>query len=996
MLLKILASFAVALAAVWTVVSPTSAPTLDPGRAPTQDELWPGSDGWADAVLDTLTLEEKVGQLFVAGTSAPVEGRAGQAWDALVARVARGEVGGVVFSTGDAAEQAEAIRELQSRAPIPLLISQDIETGVGMRLSGATSFPSAMALGAARSVELAYLQGRATAAEARAIGVHVGYAPVADVNVNPDNPVINVRSYGADAASVGALVTATLRGLQDGGVIATAKHFPGHGDTSADTHTRLATIGADRARLDAVELAPFREAVEAGVMSVMTGHLAVPAFEDPAPGGAPRPATLSPPIVTGVLRDELGFDGLVVTDGLGMAAVRAEGSAGEVAVLALEAGADQLLLSTDADGAARDVAAAVRAGRLTEGRIDASARRVLRAKAWAGLDDPERRTARVSALDAPSDALRSRSASLGRHIARRAVTVVPRVRGAVPWVGPGAPSRVLTVVLDDGFDLSTGLPLTEAIASYIPDQGAALSRRLGLGDPDEAYALALESLPDVDVVLLAAFRRARSGQDELALPARHAAFARQAIASGTPVVLAAFGTPYVGSSLTGADAFVTAYGDGPAEQRAVADALFGRSAITGHLPVPIPGIGGLGDGLQARQQLPRPGTALDAGLAADTDDRIDAAVRDGLSERAYPGAAVAIGRGGVLVRLKGYGSLTYGGKSATADTPYDLASLTKVVGTTAVLMQLVEQGLVDLDAPVNDYVPAFRPSQGGERVTVRHLLSHTAGQRPWYPFYAEGLLDRRSALDFIHRDTLRSRPGSRTRYSDFDMIVLGEVIEAVTDRSLDLAFDDLVFGPLGMEHTGFRGVDVVDPFAAPTEQDRTWRRRTLQGEVHDEAASVLGGVAGHAGLFSTASDLSTFGFALANRGQANGARLFSARTIDRFSERDRRGSRFGLGWMVPSTDGGYSSSGSHFGPRSFGHTGFTGTSIWVDPDQEMFVVLLTNRVHPTRRGSKIGPVRAAVADAVAGAVEAPLDAPWRGLGFGDVPPDLPALPPLAR
>jgi CubicO group peptidase (beta-lactamase class C family) len=313
-------------------------------------------------------------------------------------------------------------------------------------------------------------------------------------------------------------------------------------------------------------------------------------------------------------------------------------------------------------------------------------------------------------------------------------------------------------------------------------------------------------------------------------------------------------------------------------------------------------------------------------------------------------------------------------------------------------MKLVEQNQVDLDAPVREYVRSFHPL-GGDRITIRQLLSHSAGQRAWYPFYAQGILDRENALRFIHTDTLRYRPGAKSLYSDFDMIVLGEVIEAVTREPLDKALRHLVFEPLGLQHTGFRRPGAIDRLAAPTEVDNTWRQRVLQGEVHDEAASVLGGVAGHAGLFSTATDMSTVGFMLANRGQAYGTRLLSIRTLDEFTERVRLQSTYpvGLGWMVrPARSTEYSSSGSHFGPRSFGHTGFTGTSIWVDPDQEMFVVLLSNRVHPTRNNNRIGPVRAALADAVATSIASPVEAPWRALGFGEIPDDLPTIPPPAR
>ena len=437
---------------------------------------------------------------------------------------------------------------------------------------------------------------------------------------------------------------------------------------------------------------------------------------------------------------------------------------------------------------------------------------------------------------------------------------------------------------------------------------------------------------------------------------------------------------------------MAAWGADEAAQRAAAAALAGQVHVQGRLPLSVAGLYGSGDGATLRQQRLRPGAPEEAGLDAEVGERVDRVVSSAVHGGAFPGAAVAVGRDGVLVRLRGYGRLTPGGAEATAETPYDLASLTKVVGTTAAVMRLVEAGEVDLDARVSRYLPAFRP-EGGAGVTVRQLLTHSAGQRPFYPFYARGILDRRAALDFVYTDTLRYRPGSKSVYSDFDMIVLGEVIEAVTGEPLDRHLRETVFAPLGMDATGFRRPGAVDRAAAPTERDRVWRGRTLQGEVHDEAASVMGGVAGHAGLFSTAEDLATFGFLLASGGEANGARLFRRTTLDAFTERAPVRGRYpmGLGWMVRPTGRGYSSSGSLFGPRSFGHTGFTGTSIWVDPDQDLFVVLLTNRVHPTRRNGGIRDARADLADAVAGAVAAPPGEAATAWGFGPVPSDLPRV-----
>jgi CubicO group peptidase (beta-lactamase class C family) len=457
-------------------------------------------------------------------------------------------------------------------------------------------------------------------------------------------------------------------------------------------------------------------------------------------------------------------------------------------------------------------------------------------------------------------------------------------------------------------------------------------------------------------------------------------------------VLLAIGNPNNPLGIPEPAAFLAAYGDATPSQRAAAEALFGQIDVGGRLPVSVPGRYAFGEGIQLRQQALRTGTPEEAGLAPDAVARIDAVMDRAIRDRAFPGAAVAVGRGGVLVRLRGYGHLTYAGlDDVTADTPYDLASVTKVVATTSAAMRLVEEGRLDLDAPVARYVPAFGQN-GKSGVTVRQLLTHEAGQRAFHPFHTDSPTpDRRAILDFIYADALQYTPGARTVYSDFDMIVLGEVIEAITGMPLDRYAQATLFAPLGMTATGYRPVGRTDPHAAPTENDAGFRGRTLQGEVHDEAAWLMGGVSGHAGLFSTASDLSRFAHVLASGGEGYGVRLFQPGTLAEFTRRVTARGRYpmALGWMAwRAPDEGESSAGRLFGARSFGHTGFTGTSIWIDPESELFVVLLSNRVHPTRRNTRIGRVRPALADAAAGAIRTDPGFPERLLDFGTPPEDL--------
>ena len=457
------------------------------------------------------------------------------------------------------------------------------------------------------------------------------------------------------------------------------------------------------------------------------------------------------------------------------------------------------------------------------------------------------------------------------------------------------------------------------------------------------------------------------------------------------MVLIAFGNPYIPLGLPESAAFISAYGPSKTVQLAVADALFGRAPITGRLPITIPERYAYGDGVSVTQQTLRRDAPEAVGFSPEVGEEIDAAIEHAIDQRVFPGATVAVGRHGALIHLAGYGHHTYSRhKPATPSARYDLASLTKVVATTAVAMKLYEEGRLDLDAPVSRYLPDFEP-RGASPVTVRQLLAHQAGQRAFYPFYRDASLSSLEAIRrFIYTDTLQYAPGTDTRYSDFDMIVLGDVIEAVTKEPLDRYVEERLFAPLGMKRTGFIPVGVPDTNAVPTEYDATFRKRLIHGEVHDEAAWLLGGVAGHAGLFSTAEDLSRFAFVLLNDGEGYGSRHFKPETIELFTRRVTTPGAYpaALGWASwrPPEEG-PSSGGRLLSPRAFGHTGFTGTSIWLDPEKDIFIILLTNRVHPSRDSSAMGAVRSALADVVAGALQTSADTPF-SIPFGLPPDDL--------
>ncbi len=825
-----------------------------------------------------------------------------------------------------------------------------------------------MAIGATRSLDAARFAGELTARECRALGIHWALGPVADVNNNPDNPVINARSFGEDPELVARMVEAWIAGARAGGVLTTVKHFPGHGDTAIDSHLALPVIGGDRARLEAVELRPFRAAIAAGVDAVMLGHLLVPAL-DPSGG----PASLSPAIATGVLREELGFQGLAVTDAMDMKGVGGEWLGG-AAVRAVLAGADAVLVPADPRVAVQSLARAVEEGQIEEARLDRSVRRILAAKARLGLDRERRVNADAGrrAVGRPEDEERATA------IARQAVTVV-RNRGGVLPLRAEARLRVLHLVLASDWAGPSlgGIPAEELAARDV----AVETRRLGPQISEAAADDVVRAAAGVSHVVVSTYVAAISGKGSVAMDPSHARLVERLSAGAAPLIAVSFGSPYVLVQFPSVPVYLCAYGANESSQRAAIAALFGEFAVAGKLPVTIPGLARFGDGIEIlrRAQTLVAASPEAGGFRPGALDEVGRLLDDFVARGAFPGGVVAVGRLGQLAYLRPFGHLTYepGSPAATTDTLYDLASLTKVVATTTMAMILAGEGKLSLDEPVADFLPRFRGA-GKERVTVRHLLTHSSGIDWWAPLYKD-IQGPRAYRERIEAMDLVTPPGSAEKYSDLGVILLGEILERVSGQSLEDFEQRRLFAPLGMNDTLYRPLASRPQTLArlaPTEND-SWRGRVLRGEVHDENAFALGGIAPHAGLFSTAPDLARFAQMLLWGGVYDQRRIVSRSLVEAFTRRAGvvPGSSRALGWDTKSAAG--SSAGTLFSAASFGHTGFTGTSIWIDPDRQLFVILLTNRVYPTRENNLIREARPAVADAVVRALAEPGATPGR-------------------
>jgi beta-N-acetylhexosaminidase len=911
-----------------------------------------GESTWVDSVLHRLTLEEKVAQLVCVWTPGSYFPESSEGWRELERLTVERKLGGFVFSIGDVYSFAVEINKLQRMSDVPLLIASDFEYGTGMRVHSATTFPRAMAVGATRNPHYAYEIGKITALEGRALGVEQNYAPTVDVNNNPRNPVINTRSFGDNVELVSEMGAEFVKGTQDGGMIATIKHFPGHGDTDVDTHLGLMTLNYGRDRYDKVEFPPFEAAIKVGAKSVMVGHIAVPAYDT----AAGIPASVSPHLIEGVLDHYLKFNGLVVTDALAMKGVSEKYHSGEASVLAIKAGADIVLMPPDPDVAIDAIIAAVKRGEISEERIDASVRKLLAMKQWAGLDRN-----RFVDVDKISQIVHTRSHELlAEEIARNAVTVLGNEKHLLPLPKVGT-QKILDLVVSEDEDPATG----RAFHGLLRDRYGSLDFvQVDSRSDSSEYASALEHARSADLILCQLHFYTRSGQRTGFIPDDQAKFLTKVTGLGKPVVAISFGNPYVAMEFPRTDAYVCAYSDARVMQQAVAEVLFAEEPARGKLPVTIPGVYKYGDGVEYPKQTLRSGLPEEAGFDSEELQKVDSVVDSAIADSAFPGAVLLVAKDGIIVHDKAYGSYDYGiySKRVDVNTMYDLASVTKVIATTSSVMRLVDEGKIKLTDPVIKYIPPFG-QKGKEKITLYNLMVHNSGLPAWRRFY-DFCSTPQCLLDSLYATPLIYKTGDSTIYSDLGLITMGKVIEQVSHTTLDRYVDSVFFQPLGMTSTMYNPPQRLWNHIAPTEVDTFWRKtgQAVLGTVHDENASVLGGVSGHAGLFSTASDLAIMMQMLLNGGTYGGNRYLNAETIKEFTTRQSEESTRGIGWDLKSPR--HSWAGTLLSDRTFLHTGFTGTSVAADPERDLIIIFLTNRVNPTRDNLKILAVRPKVHDAI--------------------------------
>lgn len=915
-----------------------------------------------DDILDNMSTREKIGQMVFVLARGQFQPDDTDQMRRLEGQIKQYGIGGVIFSAGDVYGQAILTNKLQASSKIPLWITQDMEFGAAMRISGTTRFTPAMGVAATGSTHYDYLKGKITALESRAVGVNQIYAPVLDVNNNPNNPVINTRSYSEDPQIVGLFADAFIRGVQEHGVMATGKHFPGHGDTNVDSHLALPVIAHGYDQLSSMELIPFRSAIRSGIGSIMSAHIAFPQL-----GTEPtRPGTLDPNILTGILRDSLQFQGLIVTDALEMNGIRLHYSPDEAAVMAINAGADMLLMPEDVITTIDSAEKAVNDGRIPIEKIDNAVRRILKAKMEYGLF----RSKPVDIENLSSVINTKEYRMISAEIARSSITILKNDNEIVPIQSSRFPKITLITIADDRTG-TTGSSFAMAIRKYHPN---VTFHNYDLRSSEADINRMIASARSSDLIILGSFIYVQTS-NRIEFTNAQKRFINQITSFRKPVVLTSFGNPYVVEEVKSANVHLLAWAAFQEQVDAAADALFGASDVNGTLPVTIPGLYKRGDGFQIQKSIPRNDIPEVAGMDSNVLESIDYVMNEAIRNNIFPGGVVGILKDGIVTYEKSFGYHDYTKKTRTGVGDYfDLASISKVMGTTLGLMKLVDEGRIKLDDKVSVYFKEFN-TESKKDITIYQLMTHVSGL-PAFRVYIDKIKTRDKLIDAILNEPLINEPGEVYVYSDLGLIITALIIEKVTRQSLDVYLDRNFYTPMGMNATTYnpktRGRWYTDRIL-PTENDTIYRHKLIQGEVHDERAYYLDGVAGHAGLFSNVADLAKFSHLIMNGGTYGGKRYIKESTIQQFTERQGPHNLRGIGFDMKSLEG-FSSAGSLASIHTFGHTGFTGTSFWIDPDMHTTVIILTNRTYPFRGSAAgIAGIRATIADIVHKSIKKDLD-----------------------
>ena len=960
------------------------------------DSIYSSDNSWADSIMSGMNQDQRIAQLFMV---AAYSNKASTDEKSILNLIENYKIGGLIFFQGSPEEQARLTNLYQSKSDLPLWIGMDAEYGLGARLKQTLKFPQQITMGAVQDNNLLYQLGREMAVECRRMGIHVNFAPVLDVNSNPKNPVINSRSYGEGKLNVAEKGTAFAAGLQSGGVIAVGKHFPGHGDTDTDSHHDLPVVDHSRESLEALELYPFRKSVEAGIGGIMVAHLNVPALDKKA-----KAATLSYPIVTGLLKNDLGFKGLIFTDALNMQGVRKFYKPGEVDAKAAIAGNDVLLFSEDVPKAIHEIKEAIASGQLTQADINKSCLKILKAKQWLGLNHykPLSSDRLWSGLNTQQGLI------LRRMLIENAMTVVKNENELLPL------QRLDTLRIAS---VAMGAKKRNHFQEYMGRYTEIDYYQIDKNASQKQYNTLLKNLESYNLIIVSKHDSNLRASRKFGVTDQTVSFVNS-LAKRKKVVFDLFASPYAlgfYKKLNKLTATIVSYEDNVEAQKASAQIIFGGIGAKGRLPVSVNKNIPEGTGLDTEKNRLGYAYPEQTGFDGKQFEKVDSIVKDAIEKKATPGCQIMVAHKGRIIHEKAYGYHTYDKKVKvkTSDL-YDLASVTKIAASLPVLMQLVDEGRIDIDGQLGDYMKSARGTNK-DTLVLKKILAHEARLLPWKPFHREAVDTTRLRKDLFSRDSSKLyrikvgnhlyinknykfrkkffknkasneyptqiaenlfvregysdtiynqilstdyREANGYKYSDLGFILLKKLLDEHLSCSMDAFVKKNIYQMIG---AGTLGYHPRNRFSlariTPTQNDTFFRKQLIKGFVQDPTAAMLGGVAGHAGVFGSAGDLGKLMQMYLQKGTYGGVSFFSPQTVERFTSRaypegkNRRGVGFDKPFLDRTNNGGPTTTKASL--NSFGHTGFTGTMVWVDPDYDLVYVFLSNRVYPDDWNTKL-------------------------------------------
>lgn len=923
---------------------------------------------WIDSLMTSMTIEEKVSQLFMI----PVySGRDDNYEKLLIAKLKKVQPGGVILMKGEPYAHAKLTNTLQEFSNIPLMVAVDGEWGLAMRMDSVISFPKAMALGAIKNDQLVFDLGYEIASHCNRLGIHINFAPVVDINNRYNNPIINIRAFGDNKFNVARKGLAYSIGMQNNGVLAVGKHFPGHGSTITDSHKTLPTINKSKKQLYENELYPFNSLIQNELGGVMVAHIAVPAIDD-RPN---RPASLSSNVIDTILKKELGFKGLVFTDALNMKGVTRDYEHGQIEVEALLAGNDVLLYPENLEVGIRRVTEAVKNGVISEKQINEKCFKILKAKKWFGLD-----TYKQVELDNLLDDINTTtSKQLNQKLVEESITLIHNKNSLLPLNNLGE-KRILYV--------SMGNKSSNTFQNYLIKY-ARVDTLSCSNQPSKAEIKnILDTVTNYTHVVIGQHGVSQWTNKRFKLTDANINLA-VGIAELKPTILGFFGNPYAlryYENLNQFDAVIIGYSNSYLYKKHVAQAIFGGIGVNGVLPISISDNFSSGSGKFYEATRLKYTEPYEFGFTDTAFNKVDSIIKAAINMKATPGCQIIYAKDGKVIYEKNFGYYTYNQDiNVESDAVYDIASITKVAATTVSLMHLYENDKLDLTAKLSKYLGELKHTDK-KSIRINKILSHQSGLHSWIPFYKNTLDDDgnyrgglyltdssenhniKVAHDLYLRNDYRDSifqaiidtplyRKKKYRYSDLGFYWMAELIKHNTGNSIEQCTQEWYYSNLGMNYTMYNPWRYDKDFSlVPSENDLIFRKQIVKGYVHDPGAAMLGGVSGHAGLFSNANDLVKLGQLFLNNGTYGGEYFFSPKTLKVFNKSyyKRKGNRRALGFDKPALHK------DDVGPtcesvsqQSFGHSGFTGSYMWIDPENNSVYIFLSNRTFPNQENKKL-------------------------------------------